>query len=1080
VVLKQQLCVWFCLIWGLISIYIAHQIFQIPNQTKMRKLVLLVLGLILFAGQITAQTRQVKGRVTDDTGKPIPNASVSVRGASQGTTTDANGNYTIGVPNNAILVITGIGFVKQELNVGNKAEISVSLTQEDRAMQEVVVVGYGTSRKKDLTGSIASIKGSAIKDLPVQSFDQALSGRAAGVSVTMPNGVLNNPPVIRVRGVNSISLSSFPLVVIDGVPTFTGNVGNSASNNLLGDINPGDIESIEVLKDAAAAAIYGSRASAGVLLITTKKGRQGRARVNYDGWAGWTQAYNLIPVLNATEFTTIKNEGLTNLGTPPVPAPGTPARGFFTQNDANGRLIDTDWYDVIYRTGLSQNHNVNVSGANDRTSYFFSAGFSDQEGMLRANDFSRLTTRFTIDQRVNNWLQLGGTMNYTSSRNAAPNSGSLPGQAFNTSGIGRLAVVLAPNVAVQNADGTYNYNTVTNFVGQGNNRSSLQFPNAGFLLANNKFTSETERIIGNAFAQINFTKWLNFRTVYGIDNLNVTNKEFYSALHGDGVGVGGSAVNIQQTLKRWNLQNLLTFDKAFNNHNVNLLLGNEQQYTNSQSWGADRRGQQDPFYDEYQGGFNQIVPIAGSFGENYLVSFLGRLNYNYRGKYYLSLNGRRDGYSAFAPENKYGNFFGGSVAWVLSQENFFKNMQLDNVLSNFRVRASYGQVGNNQGIGDYAYYSFFSSGLYALQPALAFSQAGNRNLRWESAKKLDLGFDASFFRNRLNVEFAYYNNNIDNLILADPQSPSTGIPTLSILSNIGRMVNTGFELTLNTVPIRNENFSWNSNFNITTLKNEVKALAAGNSDIFPATSGLERPSIIRVGESIGSFYAVRTNGVNPATGQRIFLYGDGRQVQYNHAATQRWTFLDGTVAPRAADQPNDGKIIGPALPRWSGGWDNTFRYQNFDLNIMMFFSGGNYIYNGTKAGLRDQRVWNSSKEVLTRWQKAGDVTNIPRIVFGDNVSNGSAVIMSENVEKGDFIKARNIAIGYTMPKSVTDRMGISSIRFYGGVQNAFTITNYTGFDPEISVNGNGNQNPSVDRNSVPLARTITVGLNVGF
>jgi TonB-linked SusC/RagA family outer membrane protein len=546
------------------------------------------------------------------------------------------------------------------------------------------------------------------------------------------------------------------------------------------------------------------------------------------------------------------------------------------------------------------------------------------------------------------------------------------------------------------------------------------------------------------------------------------------------VGVGGSAVNIQQTLKRWNLQNLLTFDKAFNNHNVNLLLGNEQQYTNSQSWGADRRGQQDPFYDEYQGGFNQIVPIAGSFGENYLVSFLGRLNYNYRGKYYLSLNGRRDGYSAFAPENKYGNFFGGSVAWVLSQENFFKNMQLDNVLSNFRVRASYGQVGNNQGIGDYAYYSFFSSGLYALQPALAFSQAGNRNLRWESAKKLDLGFDASFFRNRLNVEFAYYNNNIDNLILADPQSPSTGIPGLSILSNIGRMVNTGFELTLNTVPIRNENFSWNSNFNITTLKNEVKALAAGNSDIFPATSGLERPSIIRVGESIGSFYAVRTNGVNPATGQRIFLYGDGRQVQYNHAATQRWTFLDGTVAPRAADQPNDGKIIGPALPKWSGGWDNTFRYQNFDLNIMMFFSGGNYIYNGTKAGLRDQRVWNSSKEVLTRWQKAGDVTNIPRIVFGDNVSNGSAVIMSENVEKGDFIKARNIAIGYTMPKSVTDRMGISSIRFYGGVQNAFTITNYTGFDPEISVNGNGNQNPSVDRNSVPLARTITVGLNVGF
>jgi len=274
--------------------------------------------------------------------------------------------------------------------------------------------------------------------------------------------------------------------------------------------------------------------------------------------------------------------------------------------------------------------------------------------------------------------------------------------------------------------------------------------------------------------------------------------------------------------------------------------------------------------------------------------------------------------------------------------------------------------------------------------------------------------------------------------------------------------------------------TWTSNFNITTLKNEVTALAEGNADIFVQTSGLEQPSIIRVGESIGSFYAVRTAGVNPANGQRIFTYRDGRQVQYNHAATNRWTFLDGTTAPRGADQASDGVIIGPALPKYTGGWDNTVRFKGFDLNLLLFFSGGNYVYNGTKAGLRDMRVWNNATEVLTRWQKAGDVTNIPRPVFGDNISNGSGVVISENVEKGDFIKGRNIALGYTLPKTVTDRIGINSIRFYGAVQNAFTITQYTGFDPETSTNGNANGSPSVDRNSVPQARTILFGLNVGF
>ncbi|MFY7653261.1 MAG: SusC/RagA family TonB-linked outer membrane protein, partial [Chitinophagaceae bacterium] len=956
----------------------------------------------------------------------------------------------------------------------------IALQQEDKSLSEVVVVGYGTVKKKDLTGSVATIGGNKIKDVPMQSFDQALSGRAAGVSVTIPNGVVNNPPVIRIRGVNSISLSSFPLVVVDGIPTFTGNAGNSAANNPLGDINPSDIESVEVLKDAAAAAIYGSRASAGVLLITTKKGKQGKAKINYDAWVGLTNPFNLIPVLDGRQYETVKNEGLVNAGTPPN---GT-TRGFYPYLDLNGNPVSTNWYDVVYRQGVSQNHSMSISGANDKTTYYFSIGYTNQQGMIRKNDFDRITANMNIDQKVNDRITIGGKFQYATSNNKSANtSGSQSGEAFNTSGMGRLAFNLMPNVPVFLNDGSYNINNATNTIGQGANLTALQFTNPQFILDNNLFTSANERILANAYVNIKLAEGLNFRTNYGIDNLTVTNKSFQDSRHGDGVATAGAAFNTIQSYRRWNWQNILTYDTKIGDHSLNVLLGNEQQYTFQEGWGAGRQGVTDLFYNEFQGGFNNIVPAGNFLGENYLTSFFGRINYDYKKKYLLSLNARRDGYSAFSPDNKYGNFWGASAGWVVSNENFFQNSGLSKVFSNLKLRGSYGTVGNNQGINDFAFYSFFSSGLYGANPSLFYSQAGNRNLKWESSTKTDIGLEMGFLNNRLTVEATYFINNVNNLILNEPQAPSRGIPGNAILTNIGSMTNKGIELTINATVIQKKDFSWTTNFNITTLNNKVTALAAGNADIQPATSGLERPSMIRVGESIGSFYAVRTGGVNPDNGRRIFFYRDGTAVQYDHsaAAANRWTRVsDGSRAPRVADQANDGVIIGPALPRWTGGWDNTIRFKNFDFNVLFFFSGGNYVYNGTKAGLRDMRSWNNSTEMLTRWQKAGDRTNIPRLVFGDNISNGSGVVMSENVEKGDFLKVRNIALGYSLPKAALDRIGISSLRFYIQAQNAFTFTSYTGYDPEISSNGNGNGNPSVDRNSVPMARTINFGLNVGL
>jgi TonB-dependent starch-binding outer membrane protein SusC len=714
----------------------------------MKKLLLMMLSAMLCLVAV-AQERTITGKVLDTkTGKGVSGATVKVKRYSKAATvTDAEGNFTLAVPTNATaIIVVNAGFDNEEVALTNTNAYTVSITPAIQKTDEVVIVGYGTQRRKDLTGTVSKISGDKFRDAPIQSFDQALSGRAAGVSVTLPNGVLNNPPVIRVRGVNSISLSSFPLVVIDGVPTFSGQTGGTASNNPLADINPNDIESTEILKDAAAAAIYGSRASAGVLLITTKRGKQGKAKVNYDGSVGWTSPFNLIPLLNAEEYTMFKNEGLANQGSP---ANGT-SSGFYTSKDAEGKVINTDWYDEVYRTGIQQNHNISIGGANDKTNYFFSGGYTKQEGMIKNNDLIRLTARLNLDHSVNNWLKIGGNINYANTDNRAPNTGSIPGQAFGISGLGRLPLVLAPNVAPLNNDGSFNINANLNTIGQGANLTALSFTNPKVILSTNKFSSVNDRIQATAYANVKITKGLNFKTLYGIDNLTVTNKEFQAALHGDGVAQGGLADYTVQSYKRWNWSNVLSYDKALDNGlNIALLVGNEQQYTFQEGFGAQRRQQIDNSFDEYQGGFITIVPSGNFIGENYLASFFGRANIDFKRKYSISINGRRDGYSAFASGKKYGNFGGVSGGWNISDEGFWKGNKFLSNISTFKLKASYGQVGNIQGLGDFASFSLFGSGLYGPNGQLAFAQAGNPNLTWESSKKTDIGLEFGILNNRI-------------------------------------------------------------------------------------------------------------------------------------------------------------------------------------------------------------------------------------------------------------------------------------------------------------------------------------------
>lgn len=1043
--------------------------------------ILLGLAMILFSASMAIGQRTVTGKVTDDAGEALIGVTVTAPGTRAGTQTDVNGMYSLSVPANAVVLkFSYTGFDAQELTLGASNSYDIVLLSSSSTLQEVVVVGYGTQQKRAITGTISTVKGEDIAALPAQSFDQLLQGRAAGVNVSLPNGVLNNPPVFRVRGINSINLSSFPLVVIDGIPTYTGDVsGTSAANNPLSNLNPNDIESIDILKDASATAIYGSRAAAGVVLITTKRGKKGKTRVGYDAWAGWTNAARVPEVLNARQYVELKNEAVANAGL------GGPR---FFLDSINGNLIDTRWADHIYRSGFSHNHGLSFSGGTDQTTYYLSLGYTEQEGMIIGNDFKRLSGRLNLDHNLSKRIKIGGILGYSNNQNFGPNSGSLPGQAFGTAGAGRLAFVTAPIVDpyVYDANGNrlpgvagYNFAS-NNQVGRGKNLEQTGFYNPAAIFDLNTHSAESSQIQSSVYGQWEIIKGLALKTQYGIDNLRNESITFWNPYHGDGLGQNGYAANASLDYKRWNWQNLLSYDISLaDRHVIGALVGNEQQHTVTEGWGAQRSQIADPFFTSYQGNFTTINPLGNFQGENYLLSYFGRFNYEFDKRYYLTFNLRQDEYSAFARGEKKGTFWGASAGWTISEEGFWQHA-LGNTINFFKLRGSYGTVGNNNGIGDFASQSLYGSGLYGAAPTVVYSQAGNPLLSWETSKKTDIGVVFGLLNDRIQGEYTYFKNNIDGLVQNAPQAPSKGIPGNIIAINIGSMENTGHEFGLSATILRRGKFSWTTNANLTLIRNEVTSLYE-DSDVLSTTAGLESTNIIRVGESVGSIFAVETRGVNADNGRRLFVLGDGTVIQYDHSAAPgvRWTTLDGTVS-RAPALVTDGKIYGSAIPTWFGGWDNTFTYGNLDLNIQMNYAGGNYIYNGSKAGLRDQRFWNNQVEVMDRWTENNKNGSIPRVVYGDNVSNGSFLAISENVEKADFLRIRNITLGYRLPARILDRANIASLRVYANVNNAFLFTGYTGTDPEVSTNGNSNATPGVDRNSVPMAQSFTVGVNLGF
>jgi TonB-linked SusC/RagA family outer membrane protein len=1031
----------------------------------------------------------VTGVVSDDKGETLQGVSILVKGTTKTTVTDAHGKFQLSSDNeSAVLVFTFIGFKTFEATIKTSKSLNITMSPESKSLSEVMVVGYGTQTKAEFTGSSARVTGASLRDMPVQSFDQGLAGKATGVSIAQPNGVLNNAPVIRIRGVNSISLSSYPLIVVDGIPINTGNAANSSivANNPLGDINPADIESINVLKDAASTAIYGSRAAAGVILITTKSGKNGKARVSYEGWTGITEAVRLPELLDAEQFMLIKNEAVLNskiLSNNQNNA-AVPSASFFPTLKADGSLVNTNWFDEVYRKGVSQNHSISVSGGSETTKYYFSTNYSDQKGILKTNDFTRKAIRFNIDHKVTKWFKLTSNVSYNNSLNKSPQTGSLEGNAFQLTAIARLATLSAPNVYAVNPDGTYNFSTA-NTLGMGANTVSSNFYNPAALLQYNKYTSQNDRIIANFSGDVNLAKDLVYRLSYGVDRLKIENKNFESALHGGGFSAGGTANNNSIVIDNWNLTNTLSYKKSIAElHNFSFLAGYDVQKFNNSSWGAQRTGLADNFFENYQGSFLSIIPGGSNnfLSRKAFASSFGRISYDFDKRYFVTVNYRRDGNSALGAGKKYGTFGGVSVGWSLSDEKFFKSLPFSDVVTGAKLRASWGKVGNGNLANNFGSLSLYNSALYGSVPTFAFSQGGNEELGWETSKQTNIGADISLLKDRITLDLTYYDNNVDGLILNVPQSPSKGIPGNAILQNIGAMYNKGFEVGITATIVRSAKFSWTSNLNYTHNKNQVTELFGEGSEIVGTTSATaETSNITRVGYSVGSLYGAKTDGVNPANGQRIFVNKAGEKIQYNHSVPSgqsRWTYLNGT--PAQAISVNDYQILGNALPTFYGGFNNTFKYANFDLGINFTYSGGNYIQNGTKATWRDQRFWNNTTEVLQRWTTPGQVTNIPRAVIGDLLSNGSSFPISENVEKADFIRLQTASVGYRLPATIFGKTGISSARVYAQVFNAFLITNYTGQDPDISVNGNTNTTPGVDKNSVPQGRTFTFGVNLGF
>jgi TonB-linked SusC/RagA family outer membrane protein len=1036
-----------------------------------------------------AQDKTLSGRVTStEDGTPIPGVNVVLKGTTVGTSTDADGKYAFSIPaTGGTLIFSFIGLESKEIEIGDRTVVDVTLALDVTQLNEVVVVGYGVQERKKVSSSISSLKGEQIANLATPSFIDQLSGRAAGVQVTVATGIIGQIPAISIRGINSLTQGTFPLVVIDGIPMTSSNqsgIPMTSSNlsgstvtptNPLADINPADIQSYEILKDGAASAIYGSRAANGVILITTKRGTKGKPKVEFSASTGYSESINRFDLLDAEQFVQVANEKLANGGLAPA--------AFM---DANNTY--TDWQDVVLRKGAFSNYNLNLGGATESTNYYFSVGYQYQEGNVVNNDFERFTFRTNVDHKLNKFLKFGTGVNYTRSLTTGLNTGA---NALSGNLVG--AVFLFPNVPVKDPTNATGYNLSANgqALGQGANTRSIDnnYTNQGFVLENNKLETTADRFLANVYGDVTLMEGLSFRTNFGIDYL--TSKDFQSLdpRHGDGRGVVGLVFNQDRDVLLWNWQNMLNFNRDFGVHGIDAVVGLEYQKQTFSSFFGQGTNVSDIFFIQnnlINGSFgNQFA--GGNYNQTAFDSYFGRVNYSLQDKYLFGFSVRNDGLSRLAEDKRRGTFYGASVGYRVSEESFFKNSGINSVVNDLKIRASYAEVGNTD-IGLFPYAALYRSARYGSQNGIAFLQPGNGDLQWETSKKLNVGADFGFMNNRIGFTFDYFVNDIDGNILNVPYAVSLGIPTNAIRQNIGVVRNSGLEFSANATALNKGGFVWNVNANFTTVKNEVIETFKNTAGDFAEIGVTGFQIQARVGEPIDLIFGYIYAGVNSANGNPMYVKGNGSIVQRN-VNTGGYSFYDpndptneantsgAPLNPADVSAGGDRKVLGHTQPKWFGGLTNTFTYKGLSLEIFVRFSGGNKVYNLTKQGtLLTQDFTNSGTELLKSWTPENPNTDVPKMWINRSAQvNQAGSAISRFVEDGDFVRIQNIVLGYDLPKAWLDKTGkfpISNVRLFAQVQNAFTFTKYSGLDPELGA--------GVDNNQNPLNRIYTLGLNIGL
>ncbi|MBD1432108.1 TonB-dependent receptor [Sphingobacterium sp. DN00404] len=1019
----------------------------------MKWITIIALNFLLFHS-VLAQTRMVSGKITDArTGAAMSGVTVTVKGGSQGVSSGQDGTYSLqGVTDQTVLVFSILGYSTQEINIGGRSVLDVTLQTSFNELEETVVVGYGRQKKRNLTGSIVSVNNEEIEKTALQDPISILQGRAAGVQITSNSGAPGGEMTIRVRGNSSLNSGNNPLFVVDGIPIESGSLSNLNGTegfglNPLAAINPGDIESIEILKDAASTAIYGSRAANGVVMITTKRGAEGKATVDVNFTTGVSELPRKLSVLNATQYRQAIIDSYNNMDNPEEP--------FWTILDSLSAMNngDVDWQRELMRVAPQYKVDLSVRGGSKTTQYAWSTSYLDQDGIILNSNFKRLTSRLNTDFNLTDKLKIGQSIAYTNSLN----------NRINAAGAGNLSVIREllirpPIMSMYLPDGSLNGYSLgrRNPVGIAKYATNL---------------NKSNRIIGSQYLEYEFIPELTFRSNLNFDFTSMKEEEFMPTILDYREGYNTGAVR-SITNMTWSSESFLRYAKTFNqDHNFGALLG-----FSLQNWRYDRTGLNGSFFPSDN---IRTLNAAGTISnkdadgvdinvasEHAMMSYFGRASYDYQGKYLTEVNLRADGSSRFGRQKRFGYFPSASVGWRFSQEDFFTI----GAVNDGKIRFSMGKTGN-EAIGDYTSQGEFMVGANYLDfSGAAPTVMPNEGLTWETTTQYNAGLDLAFLGNKITFTTDLYIKNTDDLLYNVPIPTTTGFS--SFMQNIGSIQNRGVEFLLTTKNISRDVFSWGTNLNISLNRNKVLSLP----EELLTNGYIQNGSyhILQEGLPIGVFYGWRFDGVYARDADNVNAITHGALGPVFKGGDPIWHDLNGDNIIN----PDDRQIIGTAEPKFFGGFGNDFTYKNFSLNVFFQFSYGNDIYSSINQERNSiVRYNNLSADALNRWREQGDITSYPKPVRDDPMQTDSRV-SSRWVEDGSYIKLKNVNLRYTFPNSLINRIGLRKVDAFVTGTNLITWTKYTGFDPDV--NSFSGLRVGVDQGSYPQNRMFIFGLNIGL